>query len=60
MGPTNTSLLAEVGPGGALTLPCVSARASDRLLSTVPTLDALREAAAEPTQVKRYEPQMIL
>lgn len=48
VGPPNTVLLAEVGPDGRLTLPCVPPGRAARLLIDVPTLADLRRAAAEP------------
>lgn len=56
VGPANGDLVAEVGADGSLKIPCVSRRTARKLLGDVPTLDALREAAAEPTEVRRLEP----
>lgn len=48
VGPVNAVLVAEVGPGGRLALPCVRPRREARLLVDVPTLADLRRAAAAP------------
>ncbi len=48
VGPANAVLLAEVGPGGRLALPCVRPRREAQLLVDVPTLADLRHAAAAP------------
>lgn len=48
VGPANAVLLAEVGPGGRLALPCVQPQKAARLLVEVPTLADLRRAAAAP------------
>lgn len=52
VGPANAVLLAEVGPGGRLALPCVQPRRAARLLVDVPTLADLRRAAAAPLREK--------
>lgn len=48
VGPANTVLIAEVGAGGRLALPCVQPPRAARLLVDVPTLADLRRAAAGP------------
>jgi len=48
VGPPNAVLIAEIGPGGRLALPCVQPRREARLLVDVPTLADLRHAAAGP------------
>ncbi len=48
VGPANAVLLAEVGSGGRLALPCVRPRREAQLLVDVPTLADLRHAAAAP------------
>lgn len=48
VGPVNAVLLAEVGSGGRLALPCVPPRREAELLVDVPTLADLRRAAAAP------------
>lgn len=48
VGPAKAVLLAEVGAGGRLALPCVQPPRAARLLVDVPTLTDLRRAAAAP------------
>lgn len=48
VGPPNAVLLAEVGSGGRLALPCVQPSREAELLVDVPTLADLRHAAAGP------------
>ncbi|HEX4977296.1 MAG TPA: hypothetical protein VFV40_05470 [Nocardioides sp.] len=48
VGPADAVLIAEVGAGGRLALPCVRPRRAARLLVDVPTLAELRRAAAGP------------
>lgn len=56
VGPAEAALLAEVGAGGRLTLPCPGPGRSRRLLADVPTLAALREAAARPVRERVVRP----
>ena len=56
VGPGNASMVAEVDDDGELLLPCVSERNSDRLLTGLESLEALREAARRPERVIRKEP----
>ena len=60
VGPSNSALLAEIDAEGRLSLPCVGERTADTLLRNVPTLDALREAAARPIRVRHVEPVYLM
>ena len=50
IGPAHAVAVAVVAGDGSLTLPCVGLARAGRLLADVPTLDALRAAAARPVR----------
>lgn len=56
VGPGNASLVAEVRNDGALSLPCLSKRNSERLLAGVGSLAALRDVALRPERVIAKKP----
>jgi hypothetical protein len=56
VGPVHAVLVADVAADGTLTLPCVTARRAARLLAEVPTLEALRAAAAGPVRERVVAP----